>query len=479
MLLNSKQTLERSLKEHESLKSQLEDVAREEGIKKPEPESVTAASDGADEQAERSEPSDAPLAAQAGHAQASQSEQTTQTDGDDDDETDAAATAAAAAANAAVSEAATVYDASEAPAPESCATSEHLPDRKSVERLLKLLHVVGRYESHSCSALPSEVDYFGKVILGKTSLPEDNFYDALAQSVNDAVLYLEHGEQSDNQVANGTTYKQLRGLVDTLAEDLCQHPTAIKTPNAPPSPQLQINFFADPTAGGAPLEEMSLAGVDESQGTSGGEQRTAPEPDVVAGQVSVDSVDAPASSGAQDVDNAGAGLRGPAVLAPTPLPTLGLPPAPVNASHPLPFTAPHSLPDGIAGNGSTSNGAGAPIIVDPTMVIMDSMTHEPMDQPMDMGLPPQEGEHRRSYFALNGFGPLTHQPPAHPTTRSGIVNVNVLGMHHVMPGHVHTTAAMTQPVVPGNVWSAVPPPGHAMVPQVRHWRPVRLRKMLL
>merc|ERR1711865_660676 len=72
-----------------------------------------------------------------------------------------------------------------------------------------------------------------------------------------------------------------------------------------------------------------------------------------------------------------------------------------------------------------------------------------MDQPMVMGLPPQEG----------------------------IVNVNVLGMHHVMPDHVHTTAAMTQPVVPGNVWSAVPPHGPAMVPQVMAqpgvaWMPV-------
>ena len=78
-----------------------------------------------------------------------------------------------------------------------------------------------------------------------------NFVDALAQSVNDAVLYLEHGEHSNNQVANGKTYKQLRKLVDRLADALCQPPTPTKA-NPPQSPQIKINFFAEDPAGAPP-----------------------------------------------------------------------------------------------------------------------------------------------------------------------------------------------------------------------------------
>ena len=227
VLLNSKTTLERSLKEHESLKVQIEEIARDE-------QAHSGASHAGEGEIEPPEPAPArPDEKKNGHHTPTVAvpiihEQTTQTD----------------------------PELPPPPPPPVRAVPEEngarlfeegeSPDHKSIELLLKLLHVVGRYEGQTGATLPSEVDYMGKVVLGKTSLPEDNFFDALAQSVNDAVLYLERGEHSNMPVANGKTYKQLRELVDKLADSLCQPPTPTKT-TAPQSPQLKINFFADPT----------------------------------------------------------------------------------------------------------------------------------------------------------------------------------------------------------------------------------------
>ena len=244
VLLNSKTTLERSLKEHESLKLQIEEIARDEQA-----HSGAALPD--DDEIEPPEPAPArPDEKHNGHHNPTVvapiiHEQTTQTDPE------------------------SPPPPPPPPPPPVRAVPEEKegesPDHKSIELLLKLLHVVGRYEGQTGAALPSEVDYMGKVVLGKTSLPEDNFYDALAQSVNDAVLYLERGEHSNNQVANGKTYKQLRELVDRLADSLCQPPTPTKA-NAPQSPQLKISFFADDVQGEADLslalDSLSEANVD-------------------------------------------------------------------------------------------------------------------------------------------------------------------------------------------------------------------------
>ncbi|KAJ1461339.1 hypothetical protein M885DRAFT_507264 [Pelagophyceae sp. CCMP2097] len=79
----------------------------------------------------------------------------------------------------------------------------------AVLRLLRLLHVVARVDG-----LPTPVLFYGRALLGQASLPEDDFEDALHQSVVEAQLYL---DGSPRVLAEGLTYASLEGIVDARA----------------------------------------------------------------------------------------------------------------------------------------------------------------------------------------------------------------------------------------------------------------------
>ncbi|TMW61976.1 hypothetical protein Poli38472_009469 [Pythium oligandrum] len=86
-----------------------------------------------------------------------------------------------------------------------------------VEELLKTLHAVTLHQALG-KEIPMVLDYFSKVLLGKTRLPvEVAFEENLAESLEEAKRYL---EPSDKVVACDMSYRDLRAIVDQLAAPL-------------------------------------------------------------------------------------------------------------------------------------------------------------------------------------------------------------------------------------------------------------------
>lgn len=100
----------------------------------------------------------------------------------------------------------------ESPAkPAAVQTEAYNPQRQAVERLLKLVHVVAK------GALPTELDYFCKSIIGTAGLPDDEFHHALQHSVAAAMLYL---ESSQAEISQGVTYAKLERIIEIQAEQI-------------------------------------------------------------------------------------------------------------------------------------------------------------------------------------------------------------------------------------------------------------------
>ncbi len=74
--------------------------------------------------------------------------------------------------------------------PTSLAPEAYLPYvENSLKQVLTMLHLCAKYEHLSGKKLPLEVDFFGKSILGMTSIL--SFHDTIAQSTRMAGLYLD------------------------------------------------------------------------------------------------------------------------------------------------------------------------------------------------------------------------------------------------------------------------------------------------
>lgn len=88
---------------------------------------------------------------------------------------------------------------------------------EAVSKLLKLLHVYQRYQNATNSALPENVDFFGKLLLGWTSIKA--FPDTLSSSSKVAHFYV-NDEFAHNEAVRGMSYFQLSELIDELAAQM-------------------------------------------------------------------------------------------------------------------------------------------------------------------------------------------------------------------------------------------------------------------
>lgn len=126
-----------------------------------------------------------------------------------------------------------------------------------VHKLIKTLHVCSRYQSITGTSLPADVDYFGKCLLGMTSIGD--FQDALQQSVRNATLFLDPVLGSQHEAIRGMNFVELAELIDQLAShvDTGSNNSMESFLNAlasPPSNVPEINFFA---AGPEESQEVS------------------------------------------------------------------------------------------------------------------------------------------------------------------------------------------------------------------------------
>lgn len=130
--------------------------------------------------------------------------------------------------------------------------------REHLYKLLKLFHVCSRYTMLSGgNPLPPDINYFGKCLLGETSI--DCFTKTMNQSVRNAELYLDDELGSQYEAIRGMSYSQISDIIDTLASQL-PAPVSLRVPSPPPqSPQ--INFFAD---GGVGEESTDTGTYQES-----------------------------------------------------------------------------------------------------------------------------------------------------------------------------------------------------------------------
>ncbi|CAM9421857.1 unnamed protein product, partial [Scytosiphon promiscuus] len=115
-----------------------------------------------------------------------------------------------------------------------------------LSKVLRLLHVASRFEAKG-ERLPTAVDFFSKVLLGKTVPPDEaDFDDSLDQSVERAALYLDPSNSS-KEVAPGVSYATLDDIVSDLRSQIIAGPTTPEAEEDDPSP---FNFFGESRAGG-------------------------------------------------------------------------------------------------------------------------------------------------------------------------------------------------------------------------------------
>ncbi|CAM9672447.1 unnamed protein product [Pylaiella littoralis] len=94
-----------------------------------------------------------------------------------------------------------------------------------LSKVLRLLHVASRFEAKG-ERLPTAVDFFSKVLLGKTVPPDEaDFDDCLDQSVERATLYLDPSNGS-KEVAPGVSYGTLDSIVSALRTQIIDGPAA-------------------------------------------------------------------------------------------------------------------------------------------------------------------------------------------------------------------------------------------------------------
>ncbi|CAN0268411.1 unnamed protein product, partial [Ectocarpus sp. 13 AM-2016] len=113
-----------------------------------------------------------------------------------------------------------------------------------LSKVLCLLHVASRFEAKG-ERLPTAVDFFSKVLLGKTMPPDEaDFDDCLGQSVERASLYLDPSNGS-KEVAPGVSYATLDDMVSTLRSQIIAGPAATAEGDS-----AAFNFFGEPSSGG-------------------------------------------------------------------------------------------------------------------------------------------------------------------------------------------------------------------------------------
>ncbi|CAM9382990.1 unnamed protein product, partial [Phaeothamnion confervicola] len=146
-------------------------------------------------------------------------------------------TAAAAAATTAAPPSSAPLAAATSKAAIAAAAAEAV--RAALERLLRLLHVVQRSEGAGI-AVPSEVSFLAKVLLGKTVPPElAGFLTCLERSVEAATAYCDDGAAARARtVVHGVTNGDIESAVAGLCASLLAH--EVPAPAAP-----EFNFFAD------------------------------------------------------------------------------------------------------------------------------------------------------------------------------------------------------------------------------------------
>lgn len=105
-----------------------------------------------------------------------------------------------------------------------------------IHKLLKLFHVCARYPTNK---LPADVNFFGKCLLGETSIT--GFSETLLESTRKAELYLDDELCSQYEASRGMSYKDISNLMDSLANELTS-PNK-RSHDEPSSPM--INFFTD------------------------------------------------------------------------------------------------------------------------------------------------------------------------------------------------------------------------------------------
>lgn len=115
-----------------------------------------------------------------------------------------------------------------------------------VRDLLKTLHVVNLHQALG-KEIPMVLDFFSKVLLGNTRpVAEVAFDENLAESLDEAKKYL---ARSDKIMACDATYRDLRAIVDDLAQlnVLAEvvEPTEVETTPEPVETLPEINFFTD------------------------------------------------------------------------------------------------------------------------------------------------------------------------------------------------------------------------------------------
>ncbi|KAJ0402625.1 hypothetical protein ATCC90586_010864 [Pythium insidiosum] len=135
-----------------------------------------------------------------------------------------------------------------------------------VEDLLRTLHAVTLHQALG-KDVPMVLDYFSKVLLGKTRPPaEVSFEENLAESMEEAKRYLSH---SDKVMACDTTYRDLRAVIDDLSASL----SAVKTKEASEVVAApEINFFSESHAVLTTTSTVPRDAEGETASTSEGSQ---------------------------------------------------------------------------------------------------------------------------------------------------------------------------------------------------------------
>lgn len=118
---------------------------------------------------------------------------------------------------------------------------------EKVNKLVKALHVYQRYKEVTGRNLPDNVDFFGRTLLGLTTI--SGFSDTLQHSTRVTGYYLNDDLAAVNEVVRGCNYLQMAEMIDSLSEEMERVPpnrtgsgtltallrNSISTPAAPPS----------------------------------------------------------------------------------------------------------------------------------------------------------------------------------------------------------------------------------------------------
>jgi len=87
-----------------------------------------------------------------------------------------------------------------------------------MKQLLKVLHVCLRYKDSTGRNLPEKLDFFGKTLLGQTSIC--GFEETLINSTRSAGFYLDDRLSTSYEAIRGLTYSQMSDLVDFHAAEM-------------------------------------------------------------------------------------------------------------------------------------------------------------------------------------------------------------------------------------------------------------------